>query len=180
VTLPAGNYCNVNFNSQTTINLGPGTYSNINFNGSPTINLSPGHYVIKNTMTVSSGAKFSGTGVTFYFADSSSKIQFNGNTNIVLSAPTSGTYSDILFYEPDGLGLSQWVINGSGSSTLNGLIHLPSRNVTINSVNNATMDHVTMVFDTLILNGMNWTFQTSPKVMTVTTGAQGKVAYLAN
>jgi Flp pilus assembly protein TadG len=169
----SGNLCSSNFNNQATINLGPGMYQNINFNGSPTINLSPGLYVIKGTVIVNSGAKMKGEGVTFYFADANSKIQFNGNVTLTVSAPTSGDYANILFFEPALTQKSQYVVNGTAGSTINGLMYLPSRNVTINSVSNVTANAVTMVFDTLILNSTDWKFTSSPKSMPAGTANGG-------
>jgi hypothetical protein len=54
---------------------------------------------------------------------------FNGNANITLSAPTSGTYKGILFYgDPDNTsGTSKF--NGTANSELTGIIYMPSQAV---------------------------------------------------
>lgn len=179
VSLPAGNVCSTNFNNQTSVSLGPGMLDNINFNGQPTINLSPGLYIIRNTVIVNSGAKLNGTDVTFYFADANSRIQFNGNVTVNLSAPKSGTYSDILFFEPQIATKGHWVLNGSAGSSLNGLIYLPSRNVIINSVSNVTANRVSMVFNTLIMNAMNWSFETSGRKMSASGAGGDGTPYLS-
>jgi Flp pilus assembly protein TadG len=169
----------------SSITLDPGTYcGSINFNGSPTITFNPGLYVIKGgTMTINSGAKITGNGVTFYFADKDSKIQFNGTTTITLTAPTSGTYSGILMFEPSGLAQSQLVFNGTTASTLQGLMYLPSRQVTFNSTSTLSAEKISMVFATLIVNATDWNFQagsatTLSRVITTTSGAT--VPYLTN
>jgi hypothetical protein len=126
-----------------------------NFNGSPTVTLQPGVYVIKNGGWNVNGGKWTGTGVTFYFADTS-HIQFNSGMNMTLSAPTSGTYSGILFYEPDGLSTSQFVFNDSVSESLSGLIYLPSRQLTFNSTSNMTSPNVTVIADSAIFDTLNW------------------------
>ena len=62
--------------------------------------------MIKGGSWVVDGGSMTGSGVTFYFADTS-LIQFNGGMTLTLSAPTTGTYAGILMYEKDGLSKSQ-------------------------------------------------------------------------
>ncbi len=157
VTVSSCDHSNQTYNGSTTLN--PGTYcGSTNFNGSGTLTLNPGLYIIKSgAMTFNSGWTVNGAGVTFYLVDQNATITFNGNVNANLSAPTSGTYANILMFEPAGLSNSNLPINGTSGSSFTGLLYLPSRDVTINSVSNVTSTKVTMVFSTLILNTMNWT-----------------------
>ena len=184
-TLPTVSVGSCTYNNQvyngSTVTVNPGTYcGSTNFNGSPTITFNPGLYVIKGgAMTINSGAKLSGTGVTFYFADSSSKIQFNGGISGALLAPTSGTYANILMYEAPGLAQSQFVFDGTNGENLQGLIYLPSRAVTFNSVSSVTSEKITMVVDALILDSTNWSFDTSALTMSGTTSS-GAGPYLVN
>lgn len=154
------------------VTLDPGTYcGGINFNGSGTLTLNPGLYVLKSgSMILNSGWTVNGSGVTFYFADQGSYIQFNGNVTANLSAPTSGSYANILMFEPSGLGNTQLAINGTSGSSFTGLFYLPSRDVTINSVSNVSSNSVTMVFSTLILNATNWTIAPGTLSMSVASG----------
>ncbi len=154
-----------NQNYSGTNALSPGVYcGNFNFNGSGTLNLAAGLYVLKGAhWNLNSGWTVNGTGVTFYFADNSSYIQVNSGVAINMSAPTTGTYANILMYEPTGLGISSFTINGSAGHTLTGLIYLPSRNITFNSMSNVSSESVTMVFNQLILDTINWSFATSSK-----------------
>jgi Flp pilus assembly protein TadG len=181
-TVSAGSctYSNQVYNGST-VTLSPGTYcGSTNFNGSPAITFNPGLYVISGgTMTINSGATINGTGVTFYFADSNSKIQFNGGVSGSLLAPTSGTYANILMFEPTGLALSQFVFDGTNGENLQGLIYLPSRQVTFNSVSNVSSEHITMVVDTLILDSTNFSFQSSAEKMQSTATTSGG-PYLTN
>jgi Flp pilus assembly protein TadG len=182
--LPTVSVGSCDFNNQVydpgTVTLNPGVYcGSTNFNGSGTLMLNPGLYVIENgAMTFNSGWTVTGTGVTFYLANSSSTMTFNGNVNATLSAPTSGTYANILMFEPTGLGNTNLAINGSSGDSFAGLIYLPSRNVTINSVSNMTTNNVTMVFSTLILDATNWTIAAgSPPMVNTAGGSTG--AYLS-
>lgn len=166
--LPSVSAGGCTYNNQTynpgTVTLSPGTYCGwTNFNGSGTLKLNPGLYVVKNGgMIFNSGWTVSGTGVTFYLADQNATLTFNGNVTTNLTAPTSGSYANILMFEPDGLPRSNLPINGTSGSHLTGMMYLPSRDVTINSVSNVSADGVAMVFATLILNATNWSIEPGP------------------
>ena len=154
-TTCSGAYANGG-NFSGTVNLSPGVYCGwFNFNNAPTVTFQPGVYVISGGGWNVDGGKWTGSGVTFYFADTS-HIQFNSGINATLSAPTVGTYAGILFYEKDGLSLSPFVFDDSVGENLSGLIYLPSRNITFNSTSNVTTPQVTVVADTAIFDTLNW------------------------
>ncbi|MGD0721501.1 MAG: TadE/TadG family type IV pilus assembly protein [Roseiarcus sp.] len=155
-----------------TVNLTPGVYcGGYNFNSAPTVNLAAGLYVIKGGSWNVNGGVWTGTGVTFYFADSS-EIQFNGGMNMTLTAPTSGTYAGILFYEVDGLTPSPFIMNNSVAETLSGFFYLPSRNITWNSVSTVTSPQLSVIANTMTLNTMNWTLTGSTR-WPITNGGSG-------
>lgn len=156
--------------------LTPGVYCGwYNFNGTNNLTFSPGVYVIKGGGWNVNGGSWTGAGVTFYFADTS-KIQFNSGVKATLSAPTSGTYAGILMYEAEGLSTSQFVLDDSKGHTLSGLIYLPSRQMTVNAGANITIDDVTVVVDTLIMNSATW-YLTPSTIKTIAGSASGS-AYL--
>jgi Flp pilus assembly protein TadG len=185
--LPVVSAGNCTFNNKTydgsSVTLNPGTYCGwTNFNGSPTITFNPGLYVISGgSMNINSGARITGNGVTFYFADSNSKIQFNGTTTVTLTAPTSGTYADILMFEPSGLAKSPLAFNGTTGS-LRGLMYLPSRQVAFNNNSTLSADMIGMVFATLTVNNTEWNFRAGSPGMsrTITTTSGTPVPYLTN
>ncbi len=164
---PTVGSCTVNSaNYSGTVNLSPGTYcGNFNFNGSGTVNLASGLYIFNGTKwNINSGWTITGTGVTFYFVNSSSYVQFNSGVTVSLTAPTSGTYANVLMYEPDGLSTSSFAIDGTSSSghALQGLVYLPSRNITFNSTYSGTADAFTLVVNSLIFDS------NSPKTWSIT------------
>lgn len=165
VTVGSCTVSNQNYSGNNT--LSPGTYcGNFNFNGTGALSLNPGLYVFSNAhWNLNSGWSISGTGVTFYFADSNSYIQINGGASMTASAPTTGTYANILMFEPTGLTKTSYTINGSNGHQLNGLIYQPSRNLTFNSQSNLTAENFTLVVNTLILDTLTWNFATSPKTI---------------
>jgi hypothetical protein len=159
------------------VTLQPGVYCGwTNFNGSGNLTFKPGLYIIKSGgMTFNSGWTVTGTGVTFYLTDQNATLTFNGNVNTKLSPPASGTYANILMFEPTGLPYTNLPINGTSGSTLQGLLYLPSRDVTINSISNVNTDKVTMVFSSLIFNALNWTFDAGDLAMSSSSGGTAKV-----
>ncbi len=181
--LPSPGSLNCTFNGGNwnggTVNMKPGVYCGwFNFNGAPTVNFEPGLYVIRNGGFNVNGGTWSGNDVTFHFADSST-IQFNSAVRAYLKAPTSGTYSGILIYEPHTAAQSNFILNDSAGHELEGLIYLPNRNVTINSGAHATLDKLTMVVNTLILNSMNWSVGPYSRRPLGTTGSGRGVVRLA-
>jgi Flp pilus assembly protein TadG len=157
------------------VTINPGVYCGwTNFNGSGTLTLNPGLYIIKNGgMTFNSGWTVTGNGVTFYLVDQNATITFNGNVNFKLTPPTSGTYANVLMFEPTGLANTNLPINGTSGSSLQGLLYLPSRDVIINSVSNVSADKVTMVFSSVIFNALNWTFDAGNIAMSASSGSGG-------
>lgn len=149
--------------------LSPGTYCNeLNFNNSPKVTLQPGTYIFKGAKWNLNGGSMTGNGVTFYFADSSSSVQFNSGVVATLSAPTSGDYAGVLFAEASGLSKSAIVFDDTKGHTFSGLMYLPSRNITFNSGSTAnSTDKITMVFNTLMMNGsFNFDVPPSPTYVT--------------
>jgi Flp pilus assembly protein TadG len=151
-----------------TVNLSPGTYcgGGSNFNGSGTVTLAAGTYVFNGAYwNINSGWTLNGTGVTIYLVNTSSYIQIGSGVTVNLSAPTSGSYANVLMFEPNGLSAgSGFTINGSSSGhLLQGLIYLPSRDLTFNSTANVSSDGMTLVVNELILDSVDWSINPNAK-----------------
>ncbi|PBB77568.1 hypothetical protein CK218_29810, partial [Mesorhizobium sp. WSM3879] len=123
----AGNPCKTVNGSKTSQTLQPGTYcSGMDLKGNVT--LQPGTYVVQGSLKVNAGAVVSGTGVTLFMSGSNT-VSMNGNATVTLSAPTSGTYSGVLFYgDRTGTSTSS-TFNGTASSLLTGAIYFPKQQV---------------------------------------------------
>jgi Putative Flp pilus-assembly TadE/G-like len=140
-----------NYNGGT-ITFSPGVYCGWhNFNSTTNVNFQPGVYVIKDGGWNVNGGVWTGNGVTFYFADTS-KIQFNSAMEQTLKAPTSGPFKDVLFAEAPSLPKSDFIFNNSNGQEFEGLIYLPSRNVTFNSTTRVTSERLGMVFNSVIFD----------------------------
>jgi hypothetical protein len=148
------NFSNGNYSGNNTLN--PGVYCGWhNFNSGSNVTLSPGLYIIKNGGWNVNGGNWTGTGVTFYFADTS-KIQFNSAVSATLTAPTSGTYKGFLFAEKEGLSDSQFIINDNLGFGMEGNVYLPSREMVFNSNSSMRSKKMTVVSRTMILNNVKW------------------------
>ncbi|WP_287186417.1 pilus assembly protein TadG-related protein [Mesorhizobium sp.] len=121
---PATNPCQ-NDNQST---LQPGTYcKGLSLSGSVT--LSPGVYVVEGgDFKASANANISGDGVIIYLAGSSG-VSMNGTATVKLSAPTSGTYSGVLFYGDRANLAGSNSFNGTADSLLTGVLYFPTQAV---------------------------------------------------
>jgi hypothetical protein len=98
-------------------------------NLSGNVNLNPGTYYVSGDIKINANANISGSGVTIYLAGSSS-ITINGNATVNLSAPTTGTYSGILFYgDPTNTASVSNKFNGTAASKLTGALYFPTQDV---------------------------------------------------
>jgi hypothetical protein len=113
----------------TTLN--PGYYPNgIDIGGSGyTITLNPGLYYIAGTNNlVIPSVTLRGTGVTLYLAKSA--LTFRNQSVFNVSAPTSGTYAGILYFEAHN-NTTNLVIDNDLGSAWQGVIYVPNANVEV-------------------------------------------------
>ena len=114
------------------------------------VTINPGTYVITGALTFNSQPNLGGNGVTFYLVGSGSVNIGNGAT-INLSAPTSGTYSGILFFQ-DRADATAAQLEGGASSSMNGALYFPDAALTIGNGSNTTVS-APIVAKTLTLVG---------------------------
>ncbi len=90
----------------------------------------PGTYYFQGKVTFNANATVDGSGVSFVFLGGGA-LTINGKAQLNLSAPTSGTYSGVLFYGEDPAGQTH-KINGNSSSTFTGAMYFPEDDIRIN------------------------------------------------
>jgi hypothetical protein len=137
---PAGN-----FRGSGTIS--PGTYCDVTFTGNTT--LIPGQYVITGSLSANT-VTLSGNDVTII--QTSSNCPNVNNASFALSAPTSGGYTGMLWYDPY---CQQNVTLNGGDGGLQGMLYFPKANLLLNSGMTAMM---MVVAGQLSLNSSNTTF----------------------
>ncbi len=117
-----------------TYNIGPASsggtvcYNGMKFANGATATLNPGLYIINGTLSFQGGTTVTGTGVTFYLPVGASLDIANG-ANETLTAPTSGTYNGILFYQ-DRQNSTGETLQGGASSVFQGILYFPAANFT--------------------------------------------------
>ena len=133
-------------------NIIPGTYSGISLNGTGTYTFPSGTYVLDGPsgFSCTGTPTLTGTGVTFYFTNGAT-FNCTGNVTVQLSAPTSGTYAGILFYQDpnDTTGPS---VGGNSSTDYNGALYFPTSQVTFYG-NNSNLDVAVVVAKAFALSG---------------------------
>lgn len=109
-------------------NFSPGKYcGGLSLSGA--VNFASGVYVIDGgTFKINANAVVTGSAVTFYLTDGAT-LSLNGSANIIISAPTSGTYKGILFYGDRTQAYASNTINGNATSSMTGAIYFPSQDV---------------------------------------------------
>lgn len=141
MAVPSG--CNqqlsVNSNKHSNVknNTGVQCYTDINIKGS--VNMDPGIYIIdgKNGGQFNIGAQgtVNCTGCVFLLTTSGSAssvatANVNGGATLNISAPTSGTYNGIMFYQDrNAVSGTTNKINGNSSSSLAGAIYFPRQDL---------------------------------------------------
>jgi hypothetical protein len=154
-------YTNVNANTTTTLN--PGVYcGGIKVTSGGTITLNPGIYILNGGGFSASGSGVvQGTGVMFYNTGTSSSginkyddFHFNGSQTFHLSAPTSGTYEGILYFQNRSIvgSSSGDVINGTSSSYFDGVFYAAAGKVDYTGTSSAT-GYTSIVADTIKFSG---------------------------
>lgn len=142
-TVPSGSGCNNKLNVQPNAKrtIDPATdgscFRGMDIKGNLT--LLPGTYIIDgSSFDVGSQASLSGTGVTIILtsataatnASSIATININGGATINMTAPNSGTYAGVLFYQDRrAIDTGSNKINGNSASTLEGGIYVPKQAV---------------------------------------------------
>jgi hypothetical protein len=119
--------------------LSPGTYcGGIEIDGESNVTLSAGTYVIQDgPFSVLGNSSVEGSEVTVFLTDENGVLFFDSNSSISLTAPTSGEFEGVLFFQdPDFGGTHQW--NGNSTTTLRGVIYLPSGKLKSENVNKIT------------------------------------------
>lgn len=140
VTPTAPATCNggVTVQPSTTATLNPGCYSSLDLKG--TVTLNPGTYYLDGgNFNVNSGAVVNCNGCTIVLSNSNStsnsigSVTLNGNATINMTAPDTGTYAGILFYQDRrATSDNNIMINGDSNSKYQGAFYFPKADVTFN------------------------------------------------
>lgn len=156
---------NVNVNTTQTVTLNPGCFGGMTLNG--TVTLNPGTYILDGGgLRIGSQARVSCNGCVFVLTSrtadtnpgSIGNVDINGGATVNLSAPTTGTYAGILFYQ-DRRALDSTsanhrsLINGNSSSSYQGALYFPAQEMTFNGTSGMNTQCVQMVAMRVMFSG---------------------------
>jgi hypothetical protein len=148
-----GGFCyNVSVTGSSTVTFNPGEYSAINLTGSPSVTFNPGLYIFANgSLSLTGSGTVTGSGVTFYLGPNAGSVTYTGSGGSTLSAPTTGTYAGILFFQ-DRSDANTATFTGSSSASMQGVLYFPDAGMTWTG-SGATVAYLTVVAQSLTLTG---------------------------
>lgn len=157
-----GVYTDIRVNAGDNVALGPGYYpGGIDISGGA-VQFLPGTYVLDTGFTVTGNASLSGAGVTFFNTNSGSGVgperwgdfTIAGGVSVDLSAPSSGPYAGVLFWNDDAAPNSPpgSTITGNSSSSMTGAMYFPSSHLNFLG-NSTTGDWQMLIADTITIGG---------------------------
>lgn len=135
---------NPNIGGGATTTIGPSTsggticYNGLTIGGGAHVTLKSGLYIINNgAFSVQGGASITGSSTTFYLAGGGS-VSIGNGASISLTAPTSGTYDGILFYQNRSNSTAASITGGT-NPTLNGILYFPDAGLTLTGGSSSTL-----------------------------------------
>jgi Flp pilus assembly protein TadG len=126
-------------------------YNGISNSGSGALTLNPGVYVITGSFSGSGSGAITGTGVTIYLAGPNGSLSLTGSGALNLTAPTSGPYSGVLFFE-DPSDTKPMNVTGSAGTTLTGIFYAPSAALSLTGSSGAIFNAAVVTY-TLSITG---------------------------
>ncbi len=117
--LPAGTYC-----------------KGLNLDGNITLEDDSVYIIDRGTLSIGSGAVVTGNNVTIFLTSSTGSqyagLSINSGASVTLTAPNSGSYAGILFYQDDDAPTSgnNNMINGGAMVDLTGALYFPNGDIT--------------------------------------------------
>lgn len=162
LTPPTSSVCTyTNYKASTgSTTLNPGTYCNgITISGATTVTFNPGTYILMGGgLNVTGASILKGSGVTFFLTQglgySYGPLSVSSAVVTTLSAPTSGPYYGILFYQDRSIGTGHAAntVTGSSASSLSGVLYFPTTALTLSGAESAG-NCLILVADTISLTG---------------------------
>ncbi|HXJ43242.1 MAG TPA: pilus assembly protein TadG-related protein [Bryobacteraceae bacterium] len=140
--------------SQQSQTISPGVYcGGITLTGHAALNFSPGLYIVKNGISMGGQTTVTGTGVTIYL--DTGGIAISGGATVTLSAPSSGTWQGVQFFQ-NRLNTTASTFVGGTSQLINGLLYFPAANVTFTGGSGTSGTATTLVANTITMTGSSY------------------------
>jgi hypothetical protein len=131
--------------------LTPGTYCGgitVTSNDYTNVTFSAGIYIINGGGVTFNGGIASGSGVMFYLTGTNatySSLTINNGATLTLSAPTSGTYLGVLFFQDRSITSSNNAALTDGTMQLTGSLYFPTTDVAFSNGVNAQTNSTAII-----------------------------------
>ena len=159
-------YTNWNWNSSNPVTLNPGVYcGGITITGSGTVTFNSGTYIINGGgFNWGGSATLNGSHVMFFITGqngyTAAPLNASGNGSINLTAPNSGVYEGLLFFQDRTVTYSTTnTFNGNANSNTTGAFYFPSTGLTYSG--SSTGRYQALVAKTVTMTG-NSNFMNDP------------------
>ncbi len=154
---PSAGICQtgISMGSHDTQTISAGTYcGGWDLTSHADLTLNPGTYYVRGNINLGSQTRLrSNGGVMIYLEDG--YINMQGGAAVDLSAPTSGYYQGVLFFQARGNTNPSTLVGGT-SQTMNGVLYFPSANLTYTGGSSTAATQTTIVADTLTMVGNSY------------------------
>jgi hypothetical protein len=164
-TAPTPASCTATSWHNNSATLSPGTYcGGIVVDSNNTVTASAGMYILYGGgLTVSGGGNLIGSGVTFFNMDSGGSyggykpIVVSGGSTTSLSAPTSGSYEGLLFWQDPSLPSTDYnkqnTVSGGSSTQFNGILYFPDSPLVYSGGSGGSSQYTVIVAATVTFSG---------------------------
>jgi Flp pilus assembly protein TadG len=147
-TVPSGCSSSLTYGGSSTASATYGCFTGIALSHGATLSLGPGLYVINGDVSVVGDAVLSGSNVTIYTTGS---ITVSNSATVSLTAPTTGTYNGILFFQ-SRTDSSADSLTGNVAPAIQGIFYAPDASMTITGSSSANI-YASFVVSSLTLTG---------------------------
>ncbi len=163
LAIPSYSGCNYNnFSTNDTITINPGTYcSGFKLNAHANVTMNPGVYIMdRGSFDINGQATLTGTGVTIILTSSTgaghAQVTVNGGAVVNLTAPSSGTYKGVSFYQDRNASLENVNnFNGGATMNINGSMYMPRGYMSFNGGSTVSAPCTQIVAYTVKFSGNN-------------------------
>ena len=143
---------------------------NIDLGSQSSLTLNPGLYVVTGYINLGAQTSMTGSGVTIYLPNAG--VSMAGGATVSITAPSTGTWQGILFYQRRGNSTDSTLVGGTAQA-MNGVLYFPSSHLNYTGGSGTSATATTIVSDTLTLVGNSYISAAA------TTGYSGTVGGVA-
>lgn len=143
----------VTLGSHQTQTISPGCYNGINIGAQSELTLSPGNYYIRNGVSLGGQTTINGNGVFIYLETGG--VSMAGGASVNLTAPSSGYYQGVLFFQARNNATSSTLVGGTGQ-LMNGVLYFPGAHLTYTGGSSTQATQTTIVANTLSMVGNSY------------------------